>query len=81
VTLGSSFKPSSGFQKIDSMAHGGTDRIRHRFGESVGEFVNRGPNCLRRVFGKVLEDRTNQSRSDARDSCRLNEVTRKTGAD
>jgi hypothetical protein len=40
------------------------------------EFVNRGPNRLLRIFGKVLEDRTNQTRSDACDFCRLNEVTR-----
>jgi hypothetical protein len=71
------FAPSSiNLQKIDSMTHGVADRIRHRFRKSVGEFVNRGPNRLLRIFGKVLEDRTNQTRSDACDFCRLNEVTR-----
>src|SRR3954464_1873532 len=59
------------------MVHGSADRIRHRFGKSVWEFVNRGPDYPLRIFGKVLEDRTNQTRSDARDFCRLNEVTRK----
>jgi hypothetical protein len=53
----SSFKPPSiGFQTIDSMVHGGADRIRRRFRKSVWEFVNRGSNCPLRIFGKILED-------------------------